>query len=251
MQLAFIFGYRGRVKTSLSQTRGRGRPRVGVLDRELIVDAALAQLRAEGLDGLTMRALASRLGVAVSALYNHVPSRAAVLAAVQERFVTGLDTSGFGAVPLRQALARWAWSYLGQLRQKPELVAVIVAVPVAQAPRTSAMYQRVVGGFAAAGWPPESIIASMSILETFIFGAALDSPGPDDVYAPHDPAQSPLLARTYDAFAGAVAGSGARPHDVIFAIGLDATLTGLHQLWASGRGWDWAGRGPHAPSPAS
>jgi AcrR family transcriptional regulator len=226
------------VKNAAANHRGRGRPRTGVLDRELIVDAALAQLRAEGLGGLTMRSLAGRLNVAPSALYNHVPSRAAVLAAVQERFTSRLDTSGFGSVPLRQALSRWAWSYLGQLREQPELVPVIVAVPVAQAPRTSGMYQRVVGGFSAAGWPPESIIASMSILETFIFGAALDSPGPDDVYAPHDPEQSPLLARTYDAFAEAVADSGARPHDVIFSIGLDATLTGLHQLWATGRGWE-------------
>lgn len=218
--------------------RPRGRPRVSLIDRESIVDAALAQLRADGLDGLTMRALARRLGVSNSALYNHVPSRAAVLAAVQERFVTRLDAGGFGTVSLRQALARWAWSYLVQLREHPELVPVIVAVPVAQAPRTSGMYQRVISGFAAAGWPEESIIASMSVLETFIFGAALDSPAPDDVYAPHDPEHSPLLARTYEAFAEAVAAQRARPRDVIFTIGLDAALTGLHQLWGTGRGWD-------------
>jgi AcrR family transcriptional regulator len=211
---------------------------VAVVDRELIVDAALAQLRSDGLAGLTMRALARRLGVTPAALYNHVESRAGVLAAVQERFVTELDTTGFGAVPLRQALARWAWSYLAQLREKPELVPVIVAVPVAQAPRTSLMYQRVIGGFTNAGWPQESILASMSVLETFIFGAALDSPAPDDVYAPDDPDGSSLLARTYDAFARAVEERRARPRDVIFAIGLDATLTGLHQLWGSGRGWD-------------
>ncbi|HWT32936.1 MAG TPA: helix-turn-helix domain-containing protein [Microbacterium sp.] len=223
--------------SSTSTGRARGRPRVNVIDRELIVDAALAQLRTEGLDGLTMRALARRLGVSGSALYNHVPSRAAVLAAVQERFVTRLDTTGFGTSPLRQALARWAWSYLVQLREQPELVPVIVAVPVAQAPRTSGMYQRVISGFAAAGWPEESIIASMSVLETFIFGAALDSPAPDDVYAPHDPERSPLLARTYEAFAQAVDARRARPRDVIFTIGLDATLTGLHHLWGTGRGW--------------
>jgi hypothetical protein len=33
---------------------------------------------------------------------------------------------------------------------------------------------------------------------------------------------------------------------VIFAIGLDATLTGLHQLWASGRGWEAVAVPPHA-----
>lgn len=154
--------------------RGRGRPSVGVLNRDRIVDAALAELRASGLRKLTMRAVAVRLGVTVAALYNHIPSRAGLLVAVQERFTAGLDVSGFGTAPLREALSRWAWSYLDQLRRRPELVPLIVEVPLAQAPLTSGMYQRVTAGFAAAGWPEESIIASMSILENFIFGAAVD-----------------------------------------------------------------------------
>ncbi|WP_131824571.1 TetR/AcrR family transcriptional regulator, partial [Mycobacteroides abscessus] len=83
--------------------RGRGRPSVGVLNRDRIVDAALAELRASGLRKLTMRAVAVRLGVTVAALYNHVPSRAGLLVAVQERFTAGLDVSGFGVVPLREA----------------------------------------------------------------------------------------------------------------------------------------------------
>lgn len=217
--------------------RAPGRPRERVLDTDRITDAALALLRRDGLDALTMRALAARLGVVPSALYHHTPSRAAVLAGVQERFVAGLDTSGFGTQTLREALTRWAWSYLLLLRAQPELVPVIVAVPLAQTPRTSAMYQRVISGFAAAGWPEESIIGSMSVLETYIFGAALDSPSPDDVYAPRSSAQEPLLARTYAAFAASVDDRGERPRDALFRLGVEAILTGLHQVWGSGRGW--------------
>lgn len=44
----------------------------------------------------------------------------------------------------------------------------------------------------------------MSILETFIFGAAVDSPGPTDVYAPYDPANAPQMGRVYEAFARSV-----------------------------------------------
>jgi AcrR family transcriptional regulator len=217
--------------------RTRGRPRESVLDAERITDAAYAVLRRAGLRGLTMRALATRLDVAPSALYHHAPSRAAILAAVQERFAAGLDTTGFGALPLREALSRWAWSYLHLLREQPELVPVIVEVPLAQTPHTSLMYQRVIAGFAAAGWPEESIIASMSVLETYIFGAALDSPSPDDVYAPRSSAQSPLLARTYAAFAASVEDQGERPRDALFRMGLEAILTGLHHVWGSGMGW--------------
>lgn len=217
--------------------RSRGRPRTRLLDVEMIVDAASAIIRTDGLRGLTMRGLAARLGVSASALYNHVRSRAALLSAIQERFSERLDTSGFGVVSLREALARWAWSYLGQLREHPELVVVIVDVPLAQAPRTTAMYQEVVTGFAASGWPDEAIIGSMSVLETYIFGAALDSPAPDDVYAPHVLADAPELARSYDAFTAAVAAKQARPRDLIFGLGLDAALTGLHSIWGTGRGW--------------
>lgn len=45
------------------------------LDRQMIVDQALALLDEQGLDALTMRALAGRLGVRASALYWHVGSR--------------------------------------------------------------------------------------------------------------------------------------------------------------------------------
>ncbi|OJY24992.1 MAG: hypothetical protein BGO98_08250 [Myxococcales bacterium 68-20] len=48
----------------------RGRP--PRLSRELVVDAAVGVVRAEGLEGLTMRALAERLEATPMALYRHV-----------------------------------------------------------------------------------------------------------------------------------------------------------------------------------
>ncbi|MDQ4213114.1 TetR/AcrR family transcriptional regulator [Microbacterium capsulatum] len=213
--------------------RAPGRPREQILNRDLIADAAFAQIRTSGLRGLTMRALARRLAVTPSALYNHVASRDAVLALLQERFAATLDTTGFGILPLRDALSKWAWSYLERLRERPELVPLIVAVPLAHTPYTTLMYQRVVTGFSAAGWPDESIIAAMSVLETYIFGAVADSESPDDVYRPKDPERSPLLARTTAAFAATVAERGRRPRDLLFEIGLEALLTGMHHRWGS------------------
>ena len=53
--------------------RGSGRPsRRRPLDREQIARAALALLDEVGLDGLTMRRLAERLGVRAASLYRHV-----------------------------------------------------------------------------------------------------------------------------------------------------------------------------------
>lgn len=49
------------------------------LNRERILDAALALAAAEGLDGLSMRKLARSLGVEAMSLYNHVSNKADIL----------------------------------------------------------------------------------------------------------------------------------------------------------------------------
>jgi AcrR family transcriptional regulator len=51
----------------------------GALTKAVIVQAALDLLDEAGTDGLTVRALASRLGVQAPALYWHVPSKQALL----------------------------------------------------------------------------------------------------------------------------------------------------------------------------
>lgn len=54
------------------------------LDRQQIVTEAVALLDAEGLDGVTLRKLAARLGVQQPTLYWHVPHKAALLTAIAD-----------------------------------------------------------------------------------------------------------------------------------------------------------------------
>lgn len=58
--------------TSVTQVR-RGRPRVQTLDN--VIEQAIALVEDSGSAGLTMSALASRLGVGTMTLYRYVPSR--------------------------------------------------------------------------------------------------------------------------------------------------------------------------------
>ena len=60
-----------------ARVAGRGRPRT--LSRERVLAAAVVRADHNGLDGLTMRALADDLGVEVMSLYHHLPSKAALL----------------------------------------------------------------------------------------------------------------------------------------------------------------------------
>lgn len=220
---------------SAFNSRGRGRPRVPRLDRARITAAALALIRSGGLQRLTMRALAERLNVSPGALYHHVESRGTVLAWVQEEVSAHLNVSGFGALSLREALAQWAWSYLRFLRAHPALVDVIVAVPVAQTAATSLMYQRIAAAFRTAGWYDRSILPSLSAIETFIFGAALDSVGPENVYEPEPNSGAAVLGDTQAAFAALVQETGEHEHDLVFQLGLDAMLTGLQMRWGDRR----------------
>ncbi|WP_344485958.1 TetR/AcrR family transcriptional regulator C-terminal domain-containing protein [Nonomuraea monospora] len=54
------------------------------LDKQRIVAEAVALLDAEGLDGVTTRRLAARLGVKSPTLYWHVPNKAALVTAIAE-----------------------------------------------------------------------------------------------------------------------------------------------------------------------
>jgi TetR/AcrR family tetracycline transcriptional repressor len=55
-----------------------------------VLDGAMAVLEAEGLDGLTMRKLATHLGVQAGALYWHFANKSALLDAMADRLVAGV-----------------------------------------------------------------------------------------------------------------------------------------------------------------
>src|SRR4249920_4021059 len=66
--------------------------------RRGLLDEALATIRAEGVDGLTLREIGARLGVSRTALYRHFADKRALLAAVA--------TEGFRTLRL-QLVAAW------------------------------------------------------------------------------------------------------------------------------------------------
>ena len=65
----------------------RGRPRT--LEPEQVVGAALELVDESGPDGLSVRAVAGRLGVQPNAVYTYVASRAALEQAIVEQVLGG------------------------------------------------------------------------------------------------------------------------------------------------------------------
>lgn len=213
----------GSVGAPVSRRRA-GRPPRGLLSRDLITDAALALIASHGYEGLTMSALAQRLRVAPSALYNHAESKQEVLRWVEDEVMAKVDFSSFASAPWDEAVRAWAWSYRGVFAAHAPLISVIAILPVTGAPETLAMYEAVTKGFLDAGWPADRIIPAIVALESFIFGSAFDVAAPEDIF------ESGSLGPDYPLFTAAVrrrGGSQADSADAAFTIGLDALITGL------------------------
>jgi AcrR family transcriptional regulator len=64
------------------------------LTRDAILAAAVELLDLEGMKGLSMRKLGAALGVEAMSLYNHIPSKDALLDGIHERILLSLDPPG-------------------------------------------------------------------------------------------------------------------------------------------------------------
>ncbi|MHA7261872.1 TetR/AcrR family transcriptional regulator [Arthrobacter sp. TMN-37] len=220
--------------------RRAGRPPRGVLSRERITSAAVAQIAAEGYEGLTMSALARRLRVAPSAVYNHASSKQEVLRWVQDHVMTMVDFSAFATEPWDEAVRRWAWSYREVFARHAPLVPVIAVMPVTDAAETLRMYEEVARGFLAAGWPEERVVPAIVALESFIYGSALDVSAPSNIFdsgalGPEFPVFTSAVRSAARATGGGSSAGGAddsaqggsNAADIAFSTGLEALITGL------------------------
>jgi len=79
-----------RKTTRARPERKAGRVPRNTLSRATVVDAALAMIDREGLDGLTMPKLAQHLGVGTMSLYRHVEDKDDLIAAVAEQVMGGI-----------------------------------------------------------------------------------------------------------------------------------------------------------------
>lgn len=111
-----------------------------------VLDAAMALLAEGGLEGLTLQAVAHRLGIVTTALYRYFPSKDALLAALQRRAVSEVHahlSAELGRVPsvvgrvapevaALAALLHAARTYMDLPRARPEafrLLALLIGDP--------------------------------------------------------------------------------------------------------------------------
>jgi AcrR family transcriptional regulator len=138
------------------------------------VDVASALVDAEGLEAVSVRRLATELGVRGPSLYHHFATKADILDAVADAVVAQVDVSAFGTQDWREALKSWAYSYHAVLSAHPNIVPVIAHGP-GRRPAALAMADTVYGALVDAGWSEARATHIGALMRYLVTGAALGS----------------------------------------------------------------------------
>ncbi|MFC1403000.1 MULTISPECIES: TetR/AcrR family transcriptional regulator C-terminal domain-containing protein [Streptacidiphilus] len=186
-----------------------GRPSRALLSREAIARAALEVVDESGADGLTMRALADRLGVKAASLYNHVTGKDELLDALselvnQEIDLTPLQAGGTGdgagdgvGADWRDGLAAYARGYRAVFLNHPNTIALLARRRV-EAEGQLRGYDTLLAALVRAGLTPADAAEAAAALDYLVLGSALETftagftRAPGD-YRPHYPALAASL----------------------------------------------------------
>jgi TetR/AcrR family tetracycline transcriptional repressor len=154
------------------------------LDRERIVAEAVALLDAEGLDGVTTRKLAARLGVQSPTLYWHVPNKAALVTelaeAILEQEFPGGPTPPDASEPWQDWLAGLAGRLRRALLAHPDGARVLSAAQLCL--HMAALTELATSTLVARGVPLRQARVIVLTVERFTFGHVLEeqAPRPDE-----------------------------------------------------------------------
>lgn len=151
-------------------SRGPGQ-RAG-LTRAAVLDTAHALLAEEGLDALTMRALARRLGVAPNALYSHVPGKTELVDALLDDRLSLVTEPDPDAPDPVAALAALMTSTYEVLLGRPGLVPLYLARQGSRGPNAVRLGVTMDALLARLGLAPDAIPSARRALILHAIGGA-------------------------------------------------------------------------------
>ncbi|MEV4670204.1 MULTISPECIES: TetR/AcrR family transcriptional regulator [Actinomadura] len=144
----------------------RGRP---ALSRAQIVDAALGLLDAEGLDGLSMRRLGTRLNSGATSVYWHVANKDELLELALDRVMAEVEVPAGG--DWRASATGYARSLRAMIHRHPWTVTLFGSRPMI-GPNATRVLDEVLGAFGAAGFTGFGLEYAWSAVVDYVIGAA-------------------------------------------------------------------------------
>jgi AcrR family transcriptional regulator len=189
----------------------RGRP--PRFSRDAVVAAARAVVEEEGIEALTMRRVAERLGGSPMAIYRHVRDKDELLVLLLDRLAAELPRPVLPAAPRARVLAACHAIHDGLLAH-PWIVDVLAGGDLI-APSILWLMEEIVAGLLACGLQPAEAAAGYRAVWQFTVGSLVIRRGVEHVATlgrpPHvlgvltsvDPAELPALAALAPHWAGA------------------------------------------------
>jgi AcrR family transcriptional regulator len=155
------------------RSRKRAAPARVPLTRERIVEAAFVVLDRVGYDRLSMRQVATELGVAVSALYVHVESKRELLDLMYARLFEGFKLEHLGPERWQEGIRDWAFQTRAKLKEHRDMARISMGgVPFT--PELIPYVERLVAVFRAIGLPDRIAASAGDVISTFIDGFAYE-----------------------------------------------------------------------------
>jgi AcrR family transcriptional regulator len=202
------------------------RPNLSEQTREQIVTAAIAVLDADGVEALSMRRLATVVGIRSPTLYHYFESKSALLDAVKEQIADEIWTSVEARLvdvdpgDWRAALRGYVEAAAAAMAKHPNAVDLMALRKVSNR-RTLAGYERLLEVLTSAGWTLPSAWRAFLAAENLMLSGALEAGMPP--FAPsRDEAEGLPLVWTVAEHVAEDPGL-----DRAFALGLDALIAGL------------------------
>jgi len=137
------------------------------LTRERITLAALSLVDEEGLDKLSMRKVASRLGVEAMSLYRHVANKGDLLDALHDHLVGQVPPPGAG--PWEDRARGLATAFREVLFLHPRAVPLLATRPAAT-PAALAVLDHGIAVFTEGGWEEAEAVVAFQTLFCFVVG---------------------------------------------------------------------------------
>ncbi|RKG91884.1 TetR/AcrR family transcriptional regulator C-terminal domain-containing protein [Corallococcus terminator] len=153
-------------------TPRRGRPRGGSgLTREKVLQTALTLVDRDGTEALSMRKLATVLGVDAMSLYHHVANKDAVLDGVAELFLAAIEPPG-PTGDWREDVRALAAAFRHAAVQHPR-AAPLVLTRQLKSNQGLAGTESALAILHAAGFPPEEAVHALRSVLAFLVGTLL------------------------------------------------------------------------------
>jgi len=142
------------------------------LTRERVVAEALAVISADGVEALSMRALAARLGVVPGALYRHVPGKEQLHDLVLDGVLAEVDCRADQTLPWTGQVTALAQRFRAILEDHPGIAGLLKARdPVS--PHSLALAEAFLAPLHAAGLPERQAARAFRLIYDYTIGFAL------------------------------------------------------------------------------